>query len=294
MAEKLELVVKNQPGEVKWDFEYYKGWLTESLQKYDGLVFSESEIAEAKKTHATLEKFKKELTAEMKRVKAEYVSPYAAFEKQVKELTGMVDAVNVKINNQIKASDEKYRQNKREEIESYFNENVKLLIHIPFEKLFNPQWLNKTFTTSKWQSELLEKENRINTDLDNISRIKDIDQLNFMSVDYCETLDMGQTLQNWNTFQEKKKADEERRRELAEKLQIKPNTPQVQTIEESSIQQENTAETSQNEAESQQSEEIWELAFRIRTTKDKANMLARFMNQNGILFAIDNKEKVKG
>ena len=77
--------------EIKWNNEELKTAIVKKMEDYKGLVFTEETIADGKKDRADLNKLRGAIDNERKRIKKMCMEPYNKFEKEVKEVLGLVD-----------------------------------------------------------------------------------------------------------------------------------------------------------------------------------------------------------
>ena len=96
---------------VKWNYDEVRQWIKDGLARYEGLVYDESRMADAKKDRATLNKLAQAIDAKRREMKQLYLEPYEEFEAQAKELTVMVKDQAAQIDAQVKA----YETQKKEE-----------------------------------------------------------------------------------------------------------------------------------------------------------------------------------
>lgn len=187
----LEVRTTQQIGSITFNYEEIKKNLEVELKKYD-VVVTEDSIKEGKNLKATLNKVKKQVDDERKRIKKEYTLPLVEFENQVKDLCNMLDAGYKKIDDQIKVFEENKKIERKKEIEEEYSvfEISKL---IPFEKIFNPKWLNSNCSKKACTEELLTKVNRIKNDMAMIKCFMPTDKGDAKQVQnlYLETLDIG-------------------------------------------------------------------------------------------------------
>lgn len=136
------------PKEFIFNFEELETELTERLHYYNNLVITEDSIKEAKDDLAKLRKLKEAIETQRKEIKKQCMAPYLALEEKVKRLTALIDAPINSINGQVKTYDELEKAKKRCEIEAAYDELVPDNYReiIPFERIFNPKWLNKSTT----------------------------------------------------------------------------------------------------------------------------------------------------
>ena len=92
---------------------------------------------------------------EKKRIKNELLKPYVDFENKCKELMAIVDDASVTIDKQIKEFELKEQEEKKGQIEVIFNSCIGDLKEIvSLDTIFNPRWLNKTYSNKKIQEDI--------------------------------------------------------------------------------------------------------------------------------------------
>lgn len=299
VSSELEVRVESKVGLLNWNFEQLNEQLDIQLKKYQGLQFSSEEMQEAKKTRAKLNSVAKQLNDEKIKRKKEFCKPYDDFADQVKQLTAKIKACSDGIDVQIKAYEEARKAEKKKEIEEYWNQ-FKLALPIPFEKVFEEKYLNATCSSAQWQADLESKRKQIDNDLTNIAFTKDIDQLNFMSVDYLKTLNLSTTLSNWHEHVEQlKKAEEfKAQAEARRKQQETQNDTKVETLAQPvnpSKNEEKVAKTEDYE-QLQPTDYLYSPTFKILdATYEQMIELTKFFKNNGIRFqSIAKEKKVRG
>lgn len=158
---------------VEWNFLELKKWLEDGLAVYKGRVYDDDRIGEAKKDVAALRKLAKAIDTKRKEIKAVYLEPYTLFEQQAKELTAMVEQQSREIDAQVKAYDERRKQEKLEKIktELYGPMIGNLAELVPYKKLHDPKWLNVTVGMAAVSSELAAKIDRIVIGLASIDKL---------------------------------------------------------------------------------------------------------------------------
>lgn len=90
---KFEVDYKPSTIEIKNE-DYLKKLVDEVVKKYGSLVFTEKNIAEAKKTRTELNNYQKMLEDQRKAVKKEYNEPLKVFETKIKGYVKQIDSVN--------------------------------------------------------------------------------------------------------------------------------------------------------------------------------------------------------
>lgn len=144
-------ITEKQFGAVSFNYEECKAYLQEQLKQYDGIVVVEEELSKYKDIKAKLNKVAKAMNDRKIELKKEFMQPYTEFENQVKDLIGMIDEVNDKIDVQLKDFEEKRKAEKKAEIEAEYD---KKNAPVPLERIWSDKWLNKTFSTKNVLEEI--------------------------------------------------------------------------------------------------------------------------------------------
>ena len=71
---------------IEFNYDDLQKWITEQVEKYQGLTYTDETIKNAKEDRAALNKFKERIDAARKDVKKRYLEPYNNFEEKVKSL----------------------------------------------------------------------------------------------------------------------------------------------------------------------------------------------------------------
>lgn len=193
---------------VEWNYQELKQWLQDGLELYRGRVYDAGQISEAKRDAADLRKLAAAIDGKRKDMKKQYLKPYEEFEKQAKELTGLINEQVEAIAEQIRAYDEESKAAKRAKIEIlYANIFGALAQLVPFERLFNLRWLNVTFKLGQIEAELKIRKAAIESALAAIRELglePDVEQQ--VTHVYLETFELSRALA------EKARIEQERRR----------------------------------------------------------------------------------
>lgn len=212
-AEKMELrlINPNESGflqHIEWNSEEIRKQVEMMMTAYTDVVYTEDTMKSAKDDRATLNKFKKVIEDRRKEVKKKCMEPYEQFEKEVKEITALIDKPIGMIDSQIKEFEERQKAEKKVQIRAAYDEAIgDLGKDLPFERVFDSRYLNATFSLSKAMAEVLEKIEKVKTDLATIDGLDSKHKLNVRDV-YMRTLDLSQAM-----------AEDRRLRELEERLE---------------------------------------------------------------------------
>ena len=207
----------------------------------------ENEVGEYKTIRANIRKVSNAIDEERKRIKKEYSAPLEAFEKDVKELTSMIDDVVNNLDVQIKSFDTKKREEKRIKIIQMINE----LELTQYETLiFNEKWLNTTTSEKSILEELNTIKTSINDSLETLKTIAETpNELAELEFEFKRTLNLANTI---SAYKAKKEAIKER----------------LQTIKTEQI----------------IDAPKYSLKFEIIATATQIEALKEFLNNNGIEF----------
>lgn len=137
-----------------WDFPALKAELQAVLSDYDGLVYTDETIKDAKKDRTTLNKAKKVVEDARKAYKARCLEPYEAIEPQIKKLTGLIEERRLQIDETVKEFEGRQKEAKEKEVREYydrvsggFGENADRI----WQKIFDPKWANATTGAAKYR-----------------------------------------------------------------------------------------------------------------------------------------------
>lgn len=151
----LQVSAQPQPGVINWNFEEIKARCKQEMETYKKLVFTDADIKTAKSKLTELRKYRTQVETVRKSVKAEYMKPYDAFEKQSKELVSIIDEPIDFIGKQVTEYEMSRKKQQREAILCYMDERF-----APFKKelstrlkqsIYDSRWENLTAKKSDWQ-----------------------------------------------------------------------------------------------------------------------------------------------
>lgn len=148
------------------NFDELEKEITTNLKKYEGLILTEENKTEIKDIKSKLNKLVKAIDRERIDKTKEYNEPLQKFIEQCNTLKSKVLEVSNVFDKQLKEAEEKEKQEKLEEIIKYFDENVgEYRELIDFDKVFQEQWLNKTYSMKKVQMDIDHIFSKTNMDL---------------------------------------------------------------------------------------------------------------------------------
>lgn len=193
--------------DIQFNHEEIQKELAIRLEKYNGLVYSEENIKEAKTDRAALNKFKDAIENKRKEIKKQCLAPYEEFEKKIKDIVAMIDKPILAIDTQIKGYEQTKKDEKLEGIKAFYADRVGGLADlVPFDRVFNQKWLNATYKGSDIEKEITELFAKVESDLQVIGELQTEYEPQLKDF-YLKNYDLTATLQ------EKKRLEEQ-----AEKL----------------------------------------------------------------------------
>lgn len=148
MALELKITSPSPEGFVKeiiWNADEISAALEEKVGYYKTLVYTDAQVAEAKKDRATLNKFIAALKAKDKEIKDLCFAPYAVFHNRMLKIIAQVEEPASLIDNQVKAFEEEQKKKKRADIEELFKSKG-FQPWVTLDRIWDPKWLNKTCT----------------------------------------------------------------------------------------------------------------------------------------------------
>ena len=271
----FELKIKMpQAQPVVFNYESLKKDLTNALTDYQGRIYTEDMIAEAKSDKAKLNALKKALSDERVARKKEFEAPFKTFEDQIKDLCGIIDNVTSGISEQLDAYEQKRIEEKKTAIREMFSEiaaEYDALDFITLDKIYNAKWENKTATDKAIATEITGHFEQAIRDLEVIAQMPNF---SFEAKEvYKRTLDLNQAIaegKRMNDIAEAKRQDALRKAQ--EEIEARKHIEELNALP-------------KNEATSEpisEAEPTYEVAFKCRVTRSQAIALKDFCTKNGI------------
>lgn len=152
---------------IQWNKEELEAAVRAKIAGYENVVYTEENIKAAKNDRAELNKLIKAIEERRKQVKNIINKPYAVFEAELNEITALINEPVALIDQQVKAFEEKQKEEKKEAIKATYDENIGDLAEVlPFEKIFDSRYLNQTYKLATAQKEIVDKIDTVKTDLE--------------------------------------------------------------------------------------------------------------------------------
>ena len=228
MALELNLEPIQAPSEIKFNYEELKNQLTSMAAEYKGLVFTESQLPEAKKDRAALNRMKKALNEARIQTQREYMAPFDEFKGRIDDLIRLVDEPVKEIDAQIKGFEEAAKEEKKEEIRKLFMETGFQNFVTP-EMIWNEKWLNKSYSLMQIGEELTQWLNKIGKE---VYTIHSLEGFSFEAMEvYKETLDLNRAIAEGQRLADIQKRKEEEAARRAEEARAKEEAERARAQE---------------------------------------------------------------
>lgn len=157
-AEATTLEVTYTEATIASNMDALEAHVKKVVADYEGATYdltSAQAIKEAKYDRSYLNGIKKEIDERRKAVKREYNKPLDAFERRCKQITAIIDESTDAIKAQLDEAEQTRKDALYSRLQQHYEEFAGLLAPVvPYERLHEPQWLNKTFGEIKAQQAL--------------------------------------------------------------------------------------------------------------------------------------------
>ena len=166
---------------------------------YEGATYdltSAQAIKETKHDRSYLNGIKKEIDERRKAVKREYNKPLDAFERRCKQITAIIDESTDAIKAQLDEAEQTRKDALYSRLQQHYEEFAGLLAPVvPYERLHEPQWLNKTFGEIKAQQALEAKVSDVARDWETLKAQQEaMPHYDDAEREFFRTLDLGAAL----------------------------------------------------------------------------------------------------
>lgn len=230
---------------IKWNKEELEAAVRQKIADYENVVYTEENMQQAKNDRAELNKLTKAIEDRRKDVKKKINEPYDTFEKELKEVLALIQKPVGMIDKQIKDFEDRQKEEKKASIKTTYDEVIGDLAEVlPFEKVFDSRYLNKTYKLGTAQAEVREKIQKVRTDLETIDSLDSKYKLNAKDV-YIKTLDLSMALaENKRLSELEEKLEAENRRKEEEKRQAEERRKEAerQAAERAKLEEEEKAQ----------------------------------------------------
>ena len=192
---------------------------------YKNLVYTEDQVAEAKKDRAKLRKFITALRDKDHEIKDRCLAPYEEFHNQMMKIIALVEEPAELIDKQVKEYEEGQKRQKLAAINDLF-EKKGFQPWVSLEKIMNPKWMNKTYSMKQIDADMTTAQHKIGEDILLINGQKEGMQAALS--EYKRSMDVTAAMAAAQRYTEAKRAEEELTRAMeAEPIQAAPEQAEV-------------------------------------------------------------------
>lgn len=199
---------------MSWNKDEVQKNLDELLAAYTGRVYTPEAVKDAKADRAAVNKWEKQLGDALRAAKKLYTEPLDAFSQSIKAMQAQCKQVSGAIDTQVKAVEQAQREEKASTLRLVYRDCIGELEELlPFERLLDEHWLNKTFDLSQAEKDL---RLRIETRRNELKLIRDTcgEDAEACTTEYLRNLCVNDALQEYtrrrNAREALRKAEAER------------------------------------------------------------------------------------
>lgn len=198
-AEATTLEVTYTEATIASNMDALEAHVKKVVADYEGAAYdltSAQAIKEAKHDRSYLNGIKKEIDERRKAVKREYNKPLDAFERRCKQITAIIDESTDAIKAQLDEAEQTRKDALYSRLQQHYEEFAGLLAPVvPYERLHEPQWLNKTFGEIKAQQALEAKVSDVARDWETLKAQQEaMPHYADAEREFFRTLDLGAAL----------------------------------------------------------------------------------------------------
>lgn len=169
----LQIKVEQKPGVITANFDEIKEALAVQMTAYEDYTVTEEGIVEAKKDVATLRKIKAAIDDRRKEIKKEFSKPLTDFETEVKDMLAIIDKPINLINGKLDEFETARKEEKRKHLKELYEQNIgEYADFLPYDRIYNPKWENKTSTDKDVISDISEAITVVRSDLGSIKALE--------------------------------------------------------------------------------------------------------------------------
>lgn len=214
MEKNIVITTEIKQGEIINNFDAIKAQIAKRIEPYMGLVFGDDDIRDAKSTLAELRKMRATIEDKRKSIKKQWNEPYVQFENQVKEITEIIDRPIVEIDEQVKAYEERRKDQKLGEVNELIDKIISEIEDDDKREFVlacgitnDERWLNATTALSQVEKDVIAQVEKIISDSATITEVCDgDDMLTDLLVDYQTSKDLSAVLRRRKELLERRES----------------------------------------------------------------------------------------
>lgn len=214
-----ELAVSYTPAIIKADLTQLKKEIDKIVAQYQGWTpnpENSEDVEQAKRESTHLNKLKTALDYKRKEIKRQIEVPYKQFEAEIKPVIELIDSTRSHIKECVDTAEENRRAWVKQQLEEHYEAYAGLLVDVvPYDRIADHKWLNKTVNLQKAKQELEEKVDSVARDWETLKRLDLGEYYQQAEVQFFNTLDVSQAIQ----FADKLKQDAQRIDDMKAEMQ---------------------------------------------------------------------------
>ena len=235
---------------------------------YNIKEFDEDTLKDAKSERAEVNKFKDKVADFRKEITKKFNAPLEKFTTTAKETEKILKETYDTINSQIKAYEDKQKEEKEEEVKSYFTE----LCEAENIDFVNYEQANINVTLSASMKSLKEQAKKfVNKVVDDINLINSTQFVDEIMIDYKKDLNVSRAITEVNNrHAELEKVKQQKEEQTEQKLNDKEMLNRIDSLSAPKV-----------ESADKSSEEVFEMTFKVRGTKEQLKAVKEFLVNGG-------------
>lgn len=227
--------------------------------------FDEDTLKDAKNERAEVNKFKDKVSDFRKEITKKFNEPLEKFTNDAKETEKILKETYDIINGQIKAYEDKQKQEKEEEVKNYFNElcEAENIDFVDYEQA------NINVTLSASMKSLKEQAKKfVDKVVDDINLINSTQFVDEIMIDYKKDLNVSRAITEVNNrHAELEKVKQQKEEQVEQKLNDKEMLNRIDNLSAPKVEK--------------TSEEVFEMTFKVRGTKEQLKAVKEFLVNGG-------------
>lgn len=280
MALEIRITSPTEEGFVKqiiWNADEISAAVAEKVSYYNNLVYTDTQITEAKKDRAELNKFIAALKSKDREIKQMCLQPYEEFHNKMLKIISQVEKPVNLIDKQIKDYEEQQKSEKRAQIEQLFGEKG-FQPWVTLERIWNQKWLNKSYSIKQVEADLSSIQHSIGEDILMINQMGEGQpaalQEYIRSMDKTKAVEAGKRYIEAKLIEERTKAQRE-----AEAAKM-----QAEIDRDLGLNKPVAEATQAAEVKAEAAPEVKKISFSVWVTREQLKALNACLKENGIRF----------
>lgn len=230
--------------------------------------FDEDTLKDAKNERNEVNKFKDKVAEFRKEITKKFNEPLEKFTTTAKETEKILKETYDTINSQIKAYEDKQKEKKEEKVKSYFTE----LCEAENIDFVNYEQANINVTLSASTKSLKEQAKKfVDKVVDDINLINSTQFVDEIMIDYKKDLNVSRAITEVNNrHAELEKVKQQKEEQAEQKLNDKEMLNRIDSLSAPKV-----------ESADKSSEEVFEMTFKVRGTKEQLKAVKEFLVNGG-------------